>query len=129
MTEISLCASTKRAQQKNKSRTSVTFADGQPEAASVAEKPVIPKSESDESGRSDSQGEDYLRLGHKLTALTERMGSMTREIQKDETPFQEIGDDEIPFIDNGEGAEDYTKIARTRDGENEISATNIPVLV
>jgi len=102
-------------QEKNKSRTSVTFADGQPEVASEAEEPVIPKSESDESGRSDAQGEDYLRLGHKLTALTERMGSMTREIQKEETPFQEIGDDEIPFIDNGEGAEDYTKIARTRD--------------
>merc|ERR1719175_584483 len=87
-------------------RTSVTFADGQPEAVS---EPVVNLYASESSdallGPNEAQGEDYLRLGHTLTALTERMGSMTREIR----------DDEIPFIDNGEGAEDYTRITRTRD--------------
>ena len=94
-------------------RTSVTFADGQPEAVS---EPVVNPYTSESSdallGPNEAQGEDYLRLGHTLTALTERMGSVTREIR----------DDEIPFIDNGEGAEDYTRITRTRDnGENEFS--------
>jgi len=92
-------------------RTSVTFADGQPEAVSEPQVPVNPDSESSDAligpkqPPNEAQGEDYLRLGHTLTALTERMGSVTRDIR----------DDEIPFIDNGEGAEDYTRITRTRD--------------
>ena len=98
-------------------RTSVTFADGQPKAVSEPhDVPVNPlNSESSDAlgpkqPASETDGEEYLRLGHTLTALTERMGSVTRDIR----------DDEIPFIDNGEGAEDYTRITRTRDnGENE----------
>jgi len=93
-------------------RTSVTFADGQPEAVSEPQLPVVNPYTSERGDAlgpneppGEAQGEDYLRLGHTLTALTERMGSMTREIR----------DDEIPFIDNGEGAEDYTRITRTRD--------------
>ena len=96
-------------------RTSVTFADGQPQAVSEPQVPVNLSSESSDAlgakqPPSEVEGEEYLRLGQTLTALTERMGSVTRDIR----------DDEIPFIDNGEGAEDYTRITRTRDnGENE----------
>ena len=107
----------KECHERIRPRTSVTFADGQPEA--VSEPQVAVNSESSDAlvgaqqhAANEAEGEDYLRLGHTLTALTERMGSVTREIR----------DDEIPFIDNGEGAEDYTRITRTRDGENEFNS-------
>lgn len=97
-------------------RTSVTFADGQPEAVSEPQVTVDPLNSETSNAlgpkqpSSEAEGEEYLRLGQTLTALTERMGSVTRDIR----------DDEIPFIDNGEGAEDYTRITRTRDnGKNE----------
>jgi len=99
-------------------RTSVTFADGQPESVSDPQLPVVnPYSESSDAlgpkqPPSEDKSEDYLRLGHTLTALTERMGSVTREIREDE----------IPFIDNGEGAEDYTRITRTRDGDSDSAS-------
>ena len=99
--EPKLCHETSRP------RTSVTFADGQ--AETVCEQPSeISDALEPKHPPNEVQGEDYLRLGHTLTALTERMGSVTRDIR----------DDEIPFIDKGEGAEDYTRITRTKDGEN-----------
>ena len=56
------------------------------------------------------EGHMYRSLGDTLTALTERMGSMTRDLQ---------GDQDIPFIDHGEDAADYRTIDRAARGEGE----------
>ena len=56
------------------------------------------------------EGHMYRSLGDTLTALTERMGSMTRDLQ---------GDQDIPFIDHGEDAADYRTIDRAARGEKE----------
>jgi len=53
------------------------------------------------------EGHMYRSLGDTLTALTERMGSMTRDLQ---------GDQDIPFIDHGEDAADYRTIDRAARG-------------
>merc|ERR550532_1273244 len=108
--------------ERSRPRTSVTFADGQPEAVSepqVTDNPLNSETSNalgPKQPSSEAEGEEYLRLGQTLTALTERMGSVTRDIR----------DDEIPFIDNGEGAEDYTRITRTTDNVSGDSESTSP---
>jgi len=82
-------------------RSGVLAPRHQPETPS--NRATITIAEKEEQG----EGHMYRSLGDTLTALTERMGSMTRDLQ---------GDQDIPFIDHGEDAADYRTIDRTARG-------------
>lgn len=107
--------------QEPKTRTSVTFTErkNSEPAIEASQGPQVPGWESTDPQVTQTQlqtlepvtqqqppDSDYSKLGDTLNALTQRMSSVTLEIQKE----MEV---DIPFIDHGEDDEDYRRADRS----------------